>query len=205
MRDQIEVELLKLQEKHERRIKETSLMENRKDVGDLYNNLRSKKAYDLLPSLPTFRQLPVVSLLQAGRHQGKQEKRIANTLQGNALMQNLLDQQIHQWAEAAKQDLAVVLGYPKDWKTVSSLVLHPVQRVTARFLCAKCKSVEKKYKMDGCLDFAGACAHVCRSKNGRNDKGKKAVWNSTKFVKDEKVCSTLKIYLFLQLYSASDF
>jgi len=201
MRDQIEVELLELQGKHERRRKEISLMENRKDVGHLYNSLRSKKAYESLPSLPTFRQLPVVSVLQAGRHQGKQEKRIMNTLQGNALMENLLDQQIHQWAEAAKRDLAVVLGCPKDWKTVSKLDLHPVERVTAWFLCVKCKSVEKKYRMDGCLDFAGACAHICRNKNGRNDKGKKAIWNPTKFVKDDKVCSTFSkdIYFIFSL------
>ncbi|SRR6266545_1719092 len=169
-------------------MKEISLMENRNDVGDLYNSLRSNKTHDFLPSLPTFRQLPVVNLLQAGQHQGKQEKRIKNVFHNNALMQNLLDQQICQWAEVAKQDLAVILGYSKDWKTVSNLVLHPVQRVTAWFLCNKCQSVEKKYMMDGCLDFAGACAHICRSKNGKSQKAKKAAWNPAKFIKDDKVC-----------------
>ena len=166
-------------------------MKNREDVEEFYGHLRSNKAYKYLPSLPTFRQLPIIKLMQSGEDVGH-ARGIRHTLQDNSVMRKLLDQEVTQWVEGAKQDLAVVLGFPRLWKTANSRLLHPVERLTARFLCTKCGHLENKYGMDGCLDFAGACLHVCVGKNGKNDrsrKSKKAAWNPTNFVKDEKVYS----------------
>jgi hypothetical protein len=192
MHDQIESQLLRSEEKKKRRKMEISLMKNRQDVEEFHGHLRSKKAYKFLPSLPTFRQLPIIKLMQSGEDVGQHARGISHTLQNDAVMRKLLNQELTQWAEGAKQDLAVVLGFPRLWKTASSRLLHPVERLTARFLCTKCGHLEKKYEMDGCLDFAGACLHVCVGKNGKHDKSrksKKAAWNPANFVKDQKVHS----------------
>lgn len=193
MHDQIEAQLLDVAGKRERRATEISLMDNRKDVEQLYNRLSSaKKAYPILPSLPNFRKLPVVNLLQSAEHAERAKPTVATTLQNNATMKELLDKQIKQWVDNARKDLAAVLGFPKNWKTANKNVLHPVERVTGRFLCVKCERVEEKYKMDGCFDFTGACRHVCfvgSEKKGRLRTGQKALWDPSNFVKDEKVRS----------------
>lgn len=192
MHDQIETELLQSEEKRTRRKMEISFMKNREDVEELHSLLRSKMTYKFLPSLPTFRQLPVIKLVQSGEYIGRRAREICYTLRENQVMRKLLDQEITRWVEGAKQDLAVVLGFPRLWKTASSRILHPVERLTARFLCTKCSHLENRYETDGCLDFAGACLHVCVGKNGKNDRSrkcKKAAWNPTNFVKDEKVSS----------------
>src|SRR5258708_5958156 len=106
LRDQIESELLALEEKRKRRKGEIALTKNREDVEALYNKLRSTKTYEYLPSLPTFRQLTIIQLLQAGIYDGNHN--IANTLQNNPLMRQRLDQEVDRWIETAKQDLAVV-------------------------------------------------------------------------------------------------
>jgi hypothetical protein len=188
LRDQIESELLSLEEKRQRRDTEKALIKNREDVEALYNRLRAKETYKYLPSLPTFRQLPVVKLLQAGVY--LHGTTISDTLQENPLMRQQLDQDVERWTETAKQDLAVVLGFPRQWKSANKKVLHPVERVTARFLCTKCGVDGTDRRMDGCLNFAAACLHVCQGKNGKNDRyrrSKKAAWNPGNFVKDEKV------------------
>jgi len=192
LRDQIESELLALEEKRQRRKGEIALTKNREDVEALYNRLRSTKAYEYLPSLPTFRQLPIVQLLQAGIYD--ENRSIGDTLQNNPLMRQRLDQEVERWIETAKQDLAVVLGFPRHWKSASKKTLHPVERCTAWFLCTKC-TAGINYQTDGCLDFAGACRHVCPGKHGKNDRyrrSKHAAWNPVNFIKDEKVgCYTL--------------
>jgi hypothetical protein len=190
MQDQIESELLALEEKRRRRKEEIALTNNREDVEALYNRLRSKKTYEYLPSLPTFRQLPIIHLLQAGIYDVKRGTNIADTLQNNPLMRQRLDQEVKQWIETAKQDLAVVLGFPRQWKSANKKVLHPVERCTAWFLCTKCGTAGDNFQMDGSLDFIGACFHVCQDKTGKKDRfrrSKRAAWNPGNFVKDEKV------------------
>jgi len=187
LRDQIESELLALEEKRKRRKGEIALTKNREDVEALYNKLCSTNAYEHLPSLPTFRQLPIIQLLQAGIYDG--HRNIANTLQNNALMRQQLDQEVERWIETAKQDLAVVLGFPRHWKSANKNILHPVERCTAWFLCTKC-TAGINHQTDGCLDFADACRHVCPGKHGKNDRfrrSKRAAWNPGNFIKDENV------------------
>lgn len=187
LHEQIESSLLALREKRQRRQAGISLMQNRKDIEVLYDKIRSDKSHDYLPSLPTFRQLPVTQLLQAGVYDGE---KISDTLQVVPLMRQRLDQDIQGWIESAKQDLAVVLGFPKQWKSANKKVLHPVERSTAWFLCKNCRVDGIGDKTDGSLDFAGACLHVCRGgKSRRSRRSKKAAWNPEVFIKDEKVGS----------------
>lgn len=193
MQDQIESELLALEEKRQRRKEEIALTNNREDVETLYNRLRLKNEYEYLPSLPTFRQLPIIQLLQAGIYDTNRGTRISNILQNNQLMRQQLDQGIERWIETAKQDLAVVLGFSRQWKSANKKVLHPVERCTAWFLCTKCGTAGNNSQTDGSLDFTGACLHVCQDKN-KNDRfrrSKRAAWNPGNFVKDEKVIAYL--------------
>ncbi|KAF9533430.1 hypothetical protein CPB83DRAFT_845249 [Crepidotus variabilis] len=192
--EDIEQSLLKLEEKRGRSHAETSLMENRKDVETLYNRLRSQKDHKFFPSLPTFRQLPVIALLQSGEHDGPRGKTpVANTLQNNPMMKDFLNKQLAQWVAKAKQDLGVTLGFPSNWKSANKNILHPVERMTARFLCTKCDRVDAKYKGDGCLDFAGACKHVCFIGSTRKQRtDKKAAWDPKIFMKDTKAINALK-------------
>jgi len=87
-----------------------------------------------------------------------------------------------------------LLEFTKNWKNPSSNVLHPVERVTARFLCIQCgvKAKDKGNRTDdGSLDFVGACKHVCNGSGGKPKKGKRG-WDVNKFMKDEKAISALK-------------
>jgi len=193
MRESIEETLLVTSERRGRRSAEISLMENRAGVESLYKRLRTEGKYPYLPSLSAFRDLPVISMIQT-TERTKVTSSVADVLQTNPVMADLLKNQLTKWGEKAKQDLGAVLGFPKDWKNASKNVLHPVERVTGRFICTRCKRVDVKYRNDGCLDFAGACRHECgvgNEKKGRIRKGKKGKWESSIFVKDEKV------YLFL--------
>jgi hypothetical protein len=187
MIDQIESQLLALSEKRGRHAVEVAHLKNRSDVEKHYNSIRSSKIHPFLPSLPTFRQLPIINLLQSAST--IESITIAQTLQSNPLMRGLLSDQLKQWAQTAKEDFAVLLGFPRKWKNASKNVLHPVERATARFQCIRCgaKAKSRGNTDDGCLDFAAACKHVCSIGQGRVLKGKKGKWNVSNFVKDEKV------------------
>ncbi|KAF8882535.1 hypothetical protein CPB84DRAFT_219711 [Gymnopilus junonius] len=189
MQEQIEAQLLALADKRERRSAEISLMKNRGEVETVYNRLRSTKAYPYMPSLPTFRKLPVIEMLQSAER-GKTVVSVSETLQNDKVMKELLASQLKKWVDKAKVDLGLVLGFPQNWKNASKNILHPVERVTGRFFCKRCGCVEQKYRMDGCMDFAGACLHECvvgNKEKGRLRTGKKVIWDAANFVKDEKV------------------
>ncbi|KAJ3515557.1 hypothetical protein NLJ89_g1681 [Agrocybe chaxingu] len=200
MQEEIESQLIAVGDKRDRRSVEISLMENRKDVEGVYNRLRSAKAYQYLPSLVTFRTLPVISLLQTaekrpGAPSHSTGPKVADTLQNNPVMKEMLASQLRKWVENAKQDIGETLGFPRNWKSASKNVVHPVERVTARLLCTRCNRVDSKYSQDGCLDFAGACRHECfvgSEKKVRLRKGKKAVWDAKIFIKDEKAINVLR-------------
>lgn len=189
MIDRIDSELLALSEKRARHAAEVAYLKNRGDIERHYHSIRSSKVYPFLPSLPTFRQLPVINLLQSAPP--TEDTTITQTLASNSLMRSLLSDQLKQWVEAAKGDFAVLLGFPKKWKNASKNVLHPVERATARFQCIRCGTKEKdrgKRTSDGCLNFAAACQHVC-STGGRAMKGKRGRWDASNFVTDDKVGS----------------
>ncbi|KAF8814728.1 hypothetical protein BYT27DRAFT_7205692 [Phlegmacium glaucopus] len=201
MMDKIESQLLALSERRTRHAAEVAYLKNRSDTERLYNSLRSSKAYPFLPSLPTFRQLPIISLLHSAPI--TEGITITQTLTSNSLMRSLLSDQLKQWAEAAKDDFAVLLGFPKKWKNANKNVLHPVERAMARFQCIRCGSKAKdrgKKTNDGCLDFAAACQHVC-SVGGKAMKGKNGKWDVGNFVKDEKAIHALNKIIQALKYS----
>jgi hypothetical protein len=173
---------LKLKERRRRRQEEHAYRQRRNDVEKHYNRLRSEQVAKPLPSLLTFRKLPIVHSLQS---KAASASIVPQSIQGSPLVLALLQDELETWREQARSDLGAALGYP-GWKTPSSTKLHPVDRLTARFQCQNCQTVAVKYQEDGCLDFAGACAHQCiRPKDKRKAK---LVWIANQFVKDDKVC-----------------
>lgn len=189
MRDDIEARLITLDEKRDRRHGEITLMNNRKEVEKTYNTLRSSREYPYLPSLHTFRKLSVVAMLQSSV--SSDTGNISETFKNDKRMKDLLHSQLKTWTDKAKNDLGALLGFPKNWKNASKKVFHPAERLSARYLCTQCERFNEKYRVDECFDFAGACSHECGEGIGKKapkaKKGKKAVWKSENFVKDEKV------------------
>lgn len=189
MRDEIEARLISLGEKRGRRSNEIALMNNRKEVEKTYNRLRSGKDHPYMPSLHTFRTLPVVAMLQSST--SPDSGNIYETFKNDKKMKDLLSNQLKAWTDKAKRDLGALLGCPKNWRSASTKVLHPAERVTARYLCTKCERFDGRYRMQESLNFAGACSHECGDGSGKKarkvTKGKRAIWNPENFVKDEKV------------------
>lgn len=180
-RNNIEAQVVRMQVRRKRRNAESKIRKARDDIESHYHRLRSSKKHGPLPSLQTFRTLPVLRLLQKGSP-ASNDLDIGRELQSDLVM-TLLDDHLNTWRTEAKAALGATLGYPK-WSVAQKNVLHPVERLTARFLCRRCNHLEKRFKKDGCFDFAGACSHQCPS-----DKKVRLSpqWKPDIFVKDEKV------------------
>jgi hypothetical protein len=110
---------------------------------------------------------------------------VSHALQTTPWVQDRLNVELKRWMEKAKTQLGTILGYP-NWKTASKVILHPCDRVTARFRCKNCPRLPLKNLSDGCLDFAGACAHECVGMSNAQKRHQKA-WDPDKFIKDDKV------------------
>src|SRR5437016_12292054 len=104
IRESIETSLLSTGEKRDRRTAEISLMENRAGVEALYNRIRTGGKHPYLPSLSAFRDLPVITMIQT-TERTKATKSVADVLQSNPVMADLLKTQLTKWTEKAKQDL----------------------------------------------------------------------------------------------------
>jgi len=200
MRESIEPNLLLSGEKRGRRNAEISLMENRAGVETLYNRLRT--AESMLTSLHSrpSPDLPVIAMIQTTERTNA-TKSVADVLQNNPLMADLLKTQLTKWTEKAKQDLGVVLGFPRNWKSANKNILHPVERLTGRFLCTRCERVDVKYRNDGCLDFAGACRHECggwEREEGKDKEGEEWKWDPSMFARDTRLVYFRRVVLNLR-------
>jgi hypothetical protein len=180
--------LLKVAERRKRQAQEKLYRQNREEVAQHYNRLRSKQPPPTLPTLPTFRRMPIVAMLQSADSVDKKAPSSPETtLKTTPWVQERLDAELKAWVEQAKQSLGAVLGH-LNWKTASTVTIHPVDRITARFRCGYCTRLAPRYGNDECLDFAGACSHECRTL--RRQKQRDETWNARRFVKDDKVLSS---------------
>ncbi|KNZ78349.1 hypothetical protein J132_01129 [Termitomyces sp. J132] len=186
----------------ERKAREAAYANTRYAVEQHHQRLRSQLPHIVLPSLDVFRRLPIVQLLQGTSPETvdfplkESPHDVSTTLRKEKWVVERLNEELCQWREKVRKGLAAVLGYP-NWITsnenTNSEVLHPVDRVTARFLCKTCSRVASRYREDDCLDYAGACAHFCP---GKKDK-QVNVWAAGRFVKDEKAIAVLQKLLAL--------
>ncbi|OBZ67539.1 hypothetical protein A0H81_12447 [Grifola frondosa] len=191
IRPAIEREIVKNFETRERKQAEHAHQKRRSDVEEHYNRLRAAADKQVLPTLPEFRKLPIIKVLQSNPLDPKCT--VAKNLEGS-FVANVLRENLDQWRVSARASLARVLGF-SDWKNISKKKLHPVDRLTARFKCKKCDKVPKKYLEHNCLDFAGACAHRCAHLNKKQRA--KEIWDPTQFVPDQHVIDAVTQVLTL--------
>ena len=196
IRPTVEAEIMKIAEARKRSAEEEAYRRRRDDVEQHYNRLKSAEKDKVIPNLVQFRQLPIISVLQSKK---STTTGVASDLQNSQLVAELLQGDLRKWRESASMALGATLGFP-NWRSASKKKLHPVYRLTARFRCKKCEREGHKFYEEGCLDFAGACAHVCR----RPDMKKRAreKWTPDQFEKDEKVHHTFYpnlIFLILHM------
>lgn len=182
-RPAIEAELLKMKEARKRRAAEATYRESRAQVEKQYNRLRSSASEGPLPPLQSFRELSVLKLFQSPT---TPVLNVAKELR-SPVIQTLLTSNLDSWRQQAKQSLGALLGHP-NWAAASTNKLHPVDRITARFQCQRCKWLGVRYESDGCFDFAGACSHQCSSPQIKSLPKEWKTWDAKNFVRDEKVC-----------------
>ncbi|KAH9917185.1 uncharacterized protein B0H18DRAFT_1035800 [Fomitopsis serialis] len=192
IRDQVDKEVAERRERAIRRKAEGAYEKRRGDVAEHYSRLKSApEAKETLPTLPEFRRLSVMKVLQ-GKPTDPDEG-VAKDLKNSKLLNELLSDSLRQWREDARSALAGVLGFA-GWKSASKNKLHPVDRLTARFMCKKCVS---RGKGGEDLDFAAACEHRCAGLNKRQRA--RETWNANLFEPDTKAIDAAnKVLALLQ-------
>ncbi|KZT25744.1 hypothetical protein NEOLEDRAFT_337248 [Neolentinus lepideus HHB14362 ss-1] len=192
IRDRVDVEIGNLVKRRRRQQEEKSYAQNRAHVALHYQRMLSSGAHQPMPSLTEFHRLSVIKALESS---ASHASTLDEQLKSTALLKDMLEKDLDKWREKARTRLAAVLGFA-DWKTVSTRKLHPVDRLTARFVCTLCQKVAKKHQEFGDLDFAGACAHKCP----HLDKKQRAkyVWKAEQFAPDEKAIKAI-----MQLFELS--
>ncbi|KAF7984706.1 hypothetical protein HWV62_13010 [Athelia sp. TMB] len=188
----VDEEMTKMFESRARRTEEDTLKNLRNQVEKHYNWIKSSTPKDkIVPTLPQFRQLPVIKLIQS--QQSPTSTDVVRDLK-SGLLAGMLDEDLKKWVLAAREAFGAMLGYPK-YKSASKTKLHPAQRVTARFRCKRCGKEGRKYAQDGCLDFVGVCNHVCHdSSMGKRAKDR---WDPGFFEADVQVIGAIKRLLTL--------
>ncbi len=190
----IDAEIVSQVEKKERRQKVHARQMRRVDITHHYNRLVQGKNHPVIPILAEFRELPIIKALQDRddvmpvpsntTHSLANTRVLGSELKRSELIGGMIDSDLKNWVQNALIAFDSMLGQPK-WKSASTRVLHPAERVTARFICTMCSNPLKTCATAESLDFRGACAHEC-VRHSREVVAKRK-WRADQFVPDEKV------------------
>jgi hypothetical protein len=132
-----------------RREGEANTRRKQEAVGEYYNRARQMKPPPLLPSLATFRRMPLpVSLQRFDGTAAKLEEELGDK---HSVTARLLDDALTRWRAEVRKALTAKLRVPYHPLPSPRHGLLAVDRVNARFVCTKCKSVAPRYADDGCL------------------------------------------------------
>lgn len=177
-------DIAKMAAARKRREDEDGYRKRRKDVGELYEELKNAGSEaPPLPPLSDFRKLPMVQRIQY-KPDNAPSAAVARELRQSSITLHLVNEEITQWRESAKTALGKVLGFETGEKTDAEMLL-PVNRLTARFRCKKCDTNGRSKGWDNMsLDFAAACQHRCR---GTKRECAKETWQAGNFVPDSQV------------------
>jgi hypothetical protein len=194
----IDAEILFQMENKERRQKTHAEQIRRADVARHYNRLVEGKKSPVAPILAEFRGLPIIKALQdredlspflpdaahsPTEKPAKTPHPLEFELKHSELIGGMINSDLKKWTDTALGAFDAILGQP-NWKCASTKVLHPAERVTARFICVLCHG-SPKYATAQSLDFREACAHQCA---GHSKKAAaKWKWKANQFVLDQKV------------------
>lgn len=184
IRSQLEDELVQLKERRDNRSEEHAYQHRLKKIEEYYDKLKAEPGKrEILPIFSEFQKLPIIKRVQTTHTSDLdlQNEQIAALLKGD----------LDKWRRDARSAFAKKLGL-LDWKTASSLKLHPIDRLSALFSCTKCV---QEALQDQTLNFEDACMHQCME-NGKK-KRQKQVWDSDQFVPHEKVRASLEVYMTL--------
>lgn len=189
-----------LAQQRERKRFESLRKENLAALAALYQRFRSEEPAMILPPFPMFLRLPTVegSLLnfdsyKVEDHPRKRKERVARVRSLRDLVTKpeihiVVKAELSKWEVNARRSFADALGFPR-WVSANATVLHPLDRLTARFRCKICHTVSNHYKMDSCLDFVGVCRHECKTPDGKDENEKSESWDASRFERDQKVSS----------------
>ncbi|KZP02971.1 hypothetical protein FIBSPDRAFT_808192, partial [Athelia psychrophila] len=181
VRSTVDEEMIKMAEARKRRADEETYRNLYRELERQYNRLKSQNSKDkIIPTLAQFRQLPVIKLVQSQQTPASTD--VSRDLK-SGLLAGMLEGDLDKWSKTAKEAFGEMLGFP-GYRSASKTKLHPVDRITARFRCKRCRKEGWKYAQDGCLDFPGVCAHVCHDSS--MEKRTKERWNPDHFEADEK-------------------
>ncbi|KAL0959973.1 hypothetical protein HGRIS_011635 [Hohenbuehelia grisea] len=166
-KDQIAKELLHTKNKTQNSRKkewDTSIAEA---LERAHNRVRSAGGTVIAPTFPAFMKLPVIASLttttpslkqaqdkqieaprifgiQPVKDKAKKTIDLAKRLRTSSDLEALIDDQVRQWVIQARDALLPVLGLLPRWQTANLKVVHPVERVTGRFLCRYCRDADPR-------------------------------------------------------------
>jgi hypothetical protein len=195
--NKIDAEILSQVEKKERRQKAHAQQMRRTDITRHYDRIVEGKNYPVIPILAEFRELPIIKALQdrddalpiilsnTTNSSSANTRVLESELKRSELIGGMVDSDLKNWVQTALVAFDLMLGQPK-WKSASTKVLHPAERVTARFICAVCSNPPKtRTAFAESLDFREACAHECVRYSRKAVANRK--WRTDQFVPDQKV------------------
>lgn len=158
-----------------------------RQVDKVYARLRSKSPYSPLPTLSTFRQLGVISVVLNNR---KKTAAAAKEEMASPVFQSLLEDNLSMWRENQQRVLLKLIGSP-NYRHVSKTKPHPLDLYSARFNCTKCKDQAAKQFKPISLSFADVCKHECVGSKHKS-KNSSGAWSISQFVLDEKAVNATK-------------
>lgn len=191
--NKIDAEILSQVEKKERRQKAHAQQMRRTGITRHYDRIVEAKKYPVLPVLAEFRELPIIKALQdrddampipsnTTNSSSTNTRVLESELKNSELIGGMIDSDVKNWVQSALVAFDSILGQPKR-KSASTKVLHPAERVTARFICVFCSTSPRT--STGSLDFREACAHECVRHSKKVVAKRK--WKADQFVPDQKV------------------
>ncbi|KAI0301661.1 hypothetical protein B0F90DRAFT_1719078 [Multifurca ochricompacta] len=212
----IDVEILSQLENKRRRQKAHAQQIRRAVMTRHYNDLVDDKCYAAVPTLAEFRELPIVKTLQDREdatpfssdtsrsslsNPAKAQHALESELKRSKLIGGMISKDLKRWVDTALGKFDAMLGRP-NWKSASTRVLHPAERVTSRFICTLCHDTPKQYGTPQSLEFREACVHQCI---GRPKKGAaKRKWKAEQFAPDQKAIAVLSQALDLTVLEAEN-
>jgi hypothetical protein len=194
----IDAEILSQTKNKERRQKARAQQTRRTDISRHYDHLVKGEDHPVVPVLAEFRRLPIIKALQDREDSQPQSDTarsfstklaksphiLESELKNSELIRNMVDSDIKRWIDTAREAFNSMLGQP-EWRSASTIFLHPAERVTARFICTRCSSQPKKGAILESLNFREACAHQCVRQRKRGAAKRK--WRADQFTPDQKV------------------
>ncbi|KAH9074257.1 hypothetical protein EDB83DRAFT_2219195 [Lactarius deliciosus] len=205
----IDTEILSQMEKKERKQKTHAQQIRRADIARHYDRLVERKSHPILPTLAEFRGLPIIKALQdrddtaplpsdstnsSSAGPVKISRVLKSELKRPQLIGGMINSDLKQWADTALREFDAILGQP-NWKRASTKLLHPSERVNARFICTLCHRKPKGHAAPVSLNLREACAHECAGHHRKAAAKRKP--RADQFILDQKAVDVLSRALTL--------